>query len=155
MLSQTVEYALRAMVYLAGLGAGSTANSETIAAQTKVPQGYLSKILRDLVIGELVTSQRGPNGGFALAREARQISMLDVINAVDPIQRIRKCPLGNPAHVKLCPLHQRIDDALDLIGRQFRDTSLTEVVESNTKPGAGGASQCRSLATPTVKGKKA
>jgi Rrf2 family protein len=151
MLSQTVEYALRAMVCLAGLTAGATANSETIAAQTKVPQGYLSKILRDLVVAELVTSQRGPNGGFSLARDAGEMSMLDVINAVDPIQRIKKCPLGNPAHVKLCPLHQRIDDALDLIGRQFRDTSLREVVESNSRP---GASQCRSLTAPTIRGKK-
>lgn len=147
MLSQTVEYALRAMVYIAGLDAGASATSETIAAQTKVPQGYLSKILRDLVVAELVMSQRGPNGGFTLARPADIISMLDVINAVDPIMRIRKCPLDNPDHIHLCPLHQRIDDAMDLIERQFRQTTLAEVLASDSRVGA----RCYSLLPPVDK----
>lgn len=149
MLSQTVEYALRAMVYLATLEPGGTANSESISLRTKVPQGYLSKVLRDLVVAGLIWSQRGPNGGFALAREPSRISMLDVVNAVDPIQRIHSCPLGNPAHVKLCPLHQRIDDALDLIEKQFGSTMLSEVIETSSR--AGG--QCKSLTVPTVRGK--
>lgn len=147
MISQTIEYALRAMMHLAALDPGATANSEAIAAGTKVPQGYLSKILRDLVVAELVTSQRGPNGGFALARRPDRISMLDVVNAVDALQRIRKCPLGNPDHVKLCPLHRRIDDALDLIERQFKDTTLGEVLASGGKSPA----HCRTLTTPTVR----
>ena len=58
MISQTTEYALRAMVHLAALEPGVTINSETLAARTKVPQGYLSKVLRDLVVAELITSQR-------------------------------------------------------------------------------------------------
>lgn len=128
MLSQTVEYALRAMVHLAGLAPNTAANSESIAAGTQVPQGYLSKVLRDLVVADLVVSQRGPNGGFSLARPADQISMLEVVNAVDPIERIRKCPLGNPAHVNLCPLHRRIDNAIDLIERQFRETKLSDLL---------------------------
>jgi Rrf2 family protein len=139
MLSQTIEYALRAMVCIAGLEAGATLNSESIALKTKVPQGYLSKVLRDLVVAELVVSQRGPNGGFALARPAASISLLDVINAVDPITRIRKCPLDNPAHMKLCPLHQRIDDALDVIAQQFERTNLAEMLESNSDQADGPA----------------
>ena len=135
MISQTTEYALRAMVHLATLDPGVTTNSETLAARTKVPQGYLSKILRDLVVADLITSQRGPNGGFALARPADDISMLEVINAVDPIQRIKKCPLGNPAHLNLCPLHRRIDDALDLIEQRFRETKLSEVLEPPRRAG--------------------
>ena len=61
--------------------------------------------------------------------------MLEVINAVDPILRIRKCPLGNPAHLNLCPLHRRIDDAMDLIEKQFRETRLSEVLD---QPRRGG-----------------
>lgn len=149
MLSQTVEYALRAMMHLASLEPGATANSEVIAERTKVPQGYLSKVLRDLVVAQLVWSQRGPNGGFSLAREPSRISMLDVVNAVDPVERIKRCPLGNPAHVKLCPLHQRIDDALDLMEKQFGSTMLSEVLETSSR--AGG--QCKSLTVPTARGK--
>ncbi len=151
MISQTVEYALRAMVHLASLPSQQAVNSETIAASTQVPQGYLSKVLRDLVLAELVTSQRGPSGGFMLARPPGDISMLDVVNAVDAIPRIKRCPLNNPAHLRLCPLHQRIDDALDLIEQQFRDCSLLEVLQgANREPG-----QCSSFVAPTVRRKKA
>lgn len=135
MFSQTIEYALRAMLHIASLGPNAAASSERIAAHTKVPRGYLSKILRDLVIAELITSQRGPRGGFTLARPAAEITIFDVVECVDPITRITRCPLGNPAHVKLCPLHQRLDDALQSIEREFRATTLADIVETNT-PGA-------------------
>ena len=149
MLSQTVEYALRAMVHLASLPPDNAVTSEVIADRTKVPKGYLSKILRDLVVAEMVVSQRGPSGGFTLARPSSKISILDVVNAVDPIDRIKKCPLGNPAHVQLCPLHRRLDDAMAMVEREFARTTLAEVLETNVK--AGGA--CRSLAGITVRGR--
>ncbi len=134
MLSQTVEYALRAMVHLASQPRDTTCSSESIADHTQVPKGYLSKILRDLAVAELVTSQRGPNGGFALARPAADISMFDVIDAVDPIERIRKCPLNNPAHLQLCPMHRRLDDAIGMIEHEFKRTTLREIVETNAAP---------------------
>jgi Rrf2 family nitric oxide-sensitive transcriptional repressor len=146
MISQTIEYALRAMIHLAALPPEKSANSETIAQHTKVPKGYLSKVLRDLVVANLVHSQRGPNGGFELAKPAAEISILDVVNAVDPIDRIRKCPLGNPAHVNLCPLHRRLDDALAMIEREFKRTTLAEVLETSTVAG-----QCRTLSMPTIR----
>lgn len=149
MISQTIEYALRAMIHLTGLGHDESANSEAIAKRTKVPKGYLSKILRDLVVAKLITSQRGPNGGFRLARPARDISMIDIVNAIEPIQRITKCPLGNPAHIDLCPLHRCLDDALGTIEREFTLTTLAEILESSNRSGV----QCRSLLVPTVRGK--
>lgn len=149
MLSQTIEYALRAMMHLAALPPREAVNSETIAQRTKVPKGYLSKILRDLVLAELIHSQRGPNGGFNLARDPAAISILDVINAVDPIKRIRKCPLGNPAHVHLCPLHKRLDDALGMIEREFARTSLAEILESTAAKGK----HCQTLLLPTILGR--
>jgi Rrf2 family protein len=147
MFSQTIEYALRAMVHLASAPQDASLNSETLAQRTKVPKGYLSKIMRDLVVAELVNSQRGPNGGFTLGRLATKISILDIVDAVDPLQRITKCPLGNPLHVKLCPLHSRLDNALAMIQNEFRNTSLAEVLETNTRAGA----QCGALVTPTVR----
>lgn len=147
MLSQTIEYALRAMTYLASIHGPASSTSEIIAERTMVPKGYLSKILRDLVVAELIVSQRGPNGGFSLARPSNKITMLDVVNAVDPIPRIKKCPLGNPAHVELCPLHRRLDDAIATIERDFKRTSLAEVVETNSRAG----SRCQTLIVPTVR----
>lgn len=136
MFSQTAEYALRAMVHLAGTRSSTTLRSEEISRATCVPAKYLSKVLRDLVVAKLITSQRGPNGGFALSRPPKDISLYDVVQAVDPFQRIERCPLGNSSHIKLCPLHKRLDDAINLIERQFQDISLADILaENNPNPG--------------------
>lgn len=131
MFSSTLEYALRAVTWLAARpGEGMTA--QRIAEATQVPEDYLSKVLNLLVRGEVLTSQRGRNGGFQLARPAAEISMLAVVNAVEPIQRISKCPLGLRAHgVRLCPLHRRLDDAYALVEEAFGRTTLEELVADN------------------------
>lgn len=144
MISLTIEYALRAMVCLSSSKAEESMNSETIAERTKVPKGYLSKIMRDLVVANLVDSQRGPNGGFVLARPASQINILSIVDAVDPINRIRECPLGNPSHTKLCPLHRRLDDSLANIERDFKETLLSEVLESTLE----SSNRCKALVVP-------
>lgn len=129
MFSQTVEYALRSMVYLATASASPCASSERIAEQTRVPPGYLSKVMRDLVVAKLMTSQRGPRGGFALARPPQSITILDVVDAVDPLQRITECPLGNAAHLKLCPLHDRLDRAIADIRATLGKITLQEILD--------------------------
>jgi len=88
MLSQTAEYALRAIVVLAGDTTASW-TAQTIAAKTLVPHDYLIKVLQPLTKAGLVTAQRGRNGGFALTRPPEQINVLDVLNAVDPLKRIK------------------------------------------------------------------
>ncbi len=136
-LSSTTEYALRAAVFLAA-NMGEAANSERIAECTKVPPGYISKVMRDLVVAGIASSQRGPNGGFSLARDPSTISILEVVDAVTPIQRIRACPLGNPSHLSLCPLHRKLDDAIESIQKAFSSTTLADLLE----PGAGRAGRC-------------
>lgn len=139
MVSQTVEYALRAMSHLA-TRRGTATTSAFIARATRVPQGYLSKIMRALVCADLVRSFRGPHGGFVLARDIRSITILDIVNAVDPIRRIQRCPLENPAHHTLCPLHKCLDDALAELEQTFRRATLGSLLEDACRRGA-----CRSL----------
>ncbi len=126
-ISQSVEYALRAMSHLASRN-GVAANCEVIARATRVPQGYLSKIMGQLVRAGLVQSFRGPGGGFILSRGPESITVHDVICAVDPIRRISNCPLGNPQHDRLCPLHQCLDDAMAQVEATFRGTNLADVL---------------------------
>src|SRR5260370_27456238 len=115
MLSQTVEYSLRAIVWLASHPDDPQTNQQ-IANATLVPAGYLSKVMQSLGRGGLVTAQRGKRGGFLLARPAGELSVLEVINTVEPIQRIRECPLGMAAHgARLCRLHKRLDPPLSMI----------------------------------------
>jgi Rrf2 family protein len=128
MFSQTTEYALRAVVWLASQY-GKPQTTQQIAATTRVPAGYLSKVLQALGRADLVKSQRGLYGGFTLARPPRQISVLEVVNAVDPIQRIETCPLGLKSHgAELCALHKRLDDAIAHIEKAFSTSSIADLL---------------------------
>lgn len=128
MFSQTVEYALRAIVFLAG-DPQAARTSGQISEVTKVPQAYLSKVLKGLSEAGLLSSQRGVGGGFVLARKPTELTILEVVNAVDPIRRIRTCPLGISTHgSRLCPLHRRVDDALASVEEAFGKTTLAEVL---------------------------
>lgn len=133
MFSQTVEYALRAMVHLADQ-APQARTTDQIAAATRVPKPYLSKVLQGLSRAGLVKSQRGLGGGMTLTKAPEALTILEVVDAVEPIGRIRTCPLGLAAHgVRLCPLHRRLDDALAAVEEAFRQTTLAEVLAEPTE----------------------
>lgn len=132
MISQTAEYALRAVVYLA-MNKGGAFTTQQISVTTKVPAAYLSKVLQSLARAQLVQSQRGLRGGFSLAKQPQEINILCVLNAVDPIQRIRTCPLGLESHgINLCALHKRLDDATAVIEKTFADTTISDILEQPT-----------------------
>jgi Rrf2 family protein len=85
--------------------------------------------MQELVRVGLVSSRRGLHGGFELARSPKDLTIWDIVEAVEPLQRIRKCPLGISAHSGgLCPLHRRLDDAMELVERSFRATTLAELL---------------------------
>jgi Rrf2 family transcriptional regulator, nitric oxide-sensitive transcriptional repressor len=127
MLSQTVEYALRAVVFLASEGEARTTGE--VAEATRVPPAYLSKVLQGLAKSGLVRSQRGVGGGMSLVGAPHEITILDIVNAVEPLQRIPVCPLGLKAHgTKLCALHRRLDDALATVEEAFRRSTLADVL---------------------------
>lgn len=131
MISTTAEYALRAIVFLAD-NEGSSHTSDRISAQTRVPVGYLSKILQGLVRAGLINSQRGPYGGFTLAVAAADLTVYDVVQAVDPIHRIHSCPLEISDHgTNLCPLHRLLDNVVASVERAFRKVTITSLLADN------------------------
>ncbi len=133
MFSQTTEYALRAAVWLAG-NEGSPQTNQKIATATQAPAAYLSKLMKSLARAGLVRGARGAGGGFELARPAASVSVLDVVNAVDPVCRIKVCPLGLASHkTRLCPLHKKLDEAIATIETSFRTTSLADVLGDNPR----------------------
>lgn len=128
LLSQTVEYALRAATYLA-TSPEQPRTVDQIAEATLVPVAYLAKVMQALVRGGVVTSRRGVGGGFTLARPPCDLPLLEIVKAVDPIQRITTCPLGLANHgTNLCPLHRRLDNALAAMEDAFSTTTLAEVL---------------------------
>ena len=132
MFSQTVEYALRAICHLAQ-HSPSAQTTDQIARATKVPPAYLSKVLQAMRRAGLVRSQRGVHGGMSLEHAPTKTTILDVVNAVDPIRRIKYCPLKLASHgEQLCPLHQRLDNALGMVEEAFGNTTLAEVLAETT-----------------------
>lgn len=128
MFSQTVEYALRAVVHLAIKSPQPQKTSE-IAQATKVPIAYLSKVLQGLREKKIVNLQRGIGGGVSLAHLPSELTILDIVNAVEPFQRIHTCPLELKAHGKrLCSLHSRMDKSLENMEQAFAGTTLAELL---------------------------
>lgn len=132
MLSQTVEYALRAIVCLAN-ESPAPRTSEQLAEVTQVPQAYLPKVMLSLNRAGLVRSQRGPNGGFTLSKTPDELSLLEVVNAVDPIQRITQCPLQIQNYgTNLCALHRRLDETVAMVEKVFNETTLADILAEST-----------------------
>lgn len=132
MISKTAEYALRAVACLAGQP-GTPASAAFMAQKTKIPRSYLHRVLQDLVAAGLVHSRPGPGGGYEMIRPMEEVTILDVVNAVSPIERIRKCPLGLPSHVELCPLHKELDKAYAATETAFRGVTLKDLLTSTSR----------------------
>ena len=130
MISQTVEYALRAIVTIAQ-HKGATCTARKVADIAQIPTAYLSKLMQNLVRGGLVHSQRGLNGGFVLARDPKDITIWEVVDVIEPLKRIERCPLGLKSHASaLCPLHAKIDGAIAATEKIFRETTIAELVST-------------------------
>lgn len=146
MISQSVEYSLRAMVML-GYRHGEPTTVQQIAELTRVPAPYLSKLMQGLVRAGLVRSRRGLGGGFVLLKQPAEITMWDIVDAVDPIKRIRSCPLEIESHESLCPLHRRLDEALAHIENAFRGTTLADILNER----AGSTPLCEDKSIVSLK----
>jgi DNA-binding IscR family transcriptional regulator len=76
-----------------------------------------------------VEAQRGLGGGFSLTRPLEELTVLDVINAVDPLKRIDRCPLGRSAHGRrMCALHRRLDQGIAQVEQLFGQTTIAQLL---------------------------
>ncbi len=132
LLSDASEYALRGAVWL-GQRKGGTFKLREIAEGAKTPPGYLIKALQALTKAGILSAQRGSSGGFSLIRDPENLTILEILEAVDPIERIRSCPLGIKEHgTCLCPMHRKIDDSMALIESVFRDVTVAELLDGSS-----------------------
>lgn len=131
MLSKTAEYALRAVACM-GSQTGVPASADFLAQKTQVPRRYLTRVLQDLAAAGLVQSRPGPGGGYELRGDTGTLTILDVVNTVAPIERIRSCPLGLKSHHKLCPLHAELDKAYAATEAAFSGVTIKDLVESTS-----------------------
>jgi Rrf2 family protein len=127
MFSQTVEYALRAMVQLAA-DAPAASTTKEIAAKTKVPSAYLAKVLQSMRRAGLIHSRRGVGGGVTLAEAPKDISLLHVIDAVEPLKRAR-----GKSRTSASPLQRTLDAALGQVRETFANVSLADMLSRGGK----------------------
>lgn len=136
LLSDASEYALRAVIWLARYPREAK-KVRDIAVGTYAAPGYLVKVLQGLAKAGILSAQRGIHGGFTLVRDPAGLSVLEVINAVDPVERIRRCPLALEAHQDcLCPIHRRIDDAMATLEAGFRESTIEDMLGDPAGPRA-------------------
>lgn len=138
MLSNTGEYALRAVICLAEHEGEGPVRVEDVAGELNVPRNYLSKILHTLAKRGILTSLRGPRGGFRLAIPASLVSLYDVVEPFDDIEARRECLLGRSecSDADPCAVHDRWKGVATDVALFFRATKLSDVVEDGTKVGA-------------------
>ncbi len=137
MLSNTAEYALRAMIYLGEREGGERVRVEEISDALDVPRNYLSKILHALVKEGVLRSVRGPRGGFELAVPAATVSLYDVVQPFQDIEARQTCLLGRKecSDRNPCSVHHRWRDTATHVAAFFRETKLADVVEDATRLG--------------------
>jgi Rrf2 family protein len=90
-LTRAADYALRVMIYMAGLPQGSVVRLKTLAEAVAVPESFLAKVLQSLTRAGLTASRRGPEGGFELPPTSLQATMLDVITVIDGPMQVNAC----------------------------------------------------------------
>jgi Rrf2 family protein len=134
LLSDASEYALRAVIWLAQEPL-EPKKVRDIAAGTRAAPGYLVKVLQGLARAGILSAQRGNRGGFMLTRDPTRLSVLEVISAVDPLERIHRCPLHLETHgERLCPMHQQIDQALATVEEGFRQATIADLLDAPERP---------------------
>lgn len=132
MLSQTAEYALRTVLYLAARQEDGLFRVSEIAAELDVPQNYLSKTLHQLARAGVLHSSRGKHGGFRLAKPARELTLAEVVAPFNGPSGTRICLLGRAAcsDSDPCPAHARWKSVSSEVSTFFRETKVSDLLES-------------------------
>jgi len=123
-ITRQADYALRAMVYLSRIEPNQNAATKKIAEVQKIPPSFLAKIISQLSIAGLIHTSRGAHGGVVLSRPAAEISLLEVVEAIDGPIALNECTVapGNCEMAEDCPLHQIWQETQDELVTKLRNT---------------------------------
>lgn len=127
--SSACEYAIRALTHLARRPPGDRARLDEIAGGEDLPAPFLGKILKELVAEGMLTSARGPGGGYALAYPPGEITLMDVKGTIDGTEDLERCAVGlDPCSDETpCPLHDTFKPIREAIRGYLEDTTLEDL----------------------------
>ena len=128
-LPKVVEYALRSMAHLATKPMGSALSASNLSKETGIPNAFLSKVMRRLVLAKLVESRKGHGGGFSLTRAPSEIRFREILTAVDYDLDPERCAFGwdDCDAGAPCPLHPAWSLMKDSFADWANHTTLAEV----------------------------
>jgi Rrf2 family protein len=133
-ITRQADYATRALLYLASAKKGKRVATSQIAIEQQIPASFLSKIISQLSLAGLLNTSRGARGGIRLAREAEQITLLDVIEAIDGPIQLNICveDKGSCALEGNCPLQSVWCDIQKELVTKLKSTNFGQLSASST-----------------------
>ena len=132
-ITRQADYAIRAVRYLAKQGPNQRSATSTVAQEMKIPPSFLAKIISQLSIAGLLHTSRGARGGVTLARDAKEISILDVVEAIDGPILLNEC-VGDPADCEFsndCLVHPIWVEAQESLVKRLRETRFDTLAVKN------------------------
>lgn len=135
LLSKSCVYGLRAAIYLATKENDEYVPIKKMSEKIEISHHFLTKILQQLTAEGLLLSYKGPNGGVKLKKPADEITLLDVVIAIDGPDLLTECALGLPGcgHQNPCPLHDKWASTRDSIRNMLETSTLKHLVERGKK----------------------
>jgi len=127
-ITRQADYAIRAVLYITQMGEAQRAATSQIAQEQRIPPSFLAKIISQLSIAGLLQTSRGARGGVTLARPAGEITLLDVVEAIDGPIALNECVLNKDAcgFGSECPLRSLWCDAQDDLVTRLRNTNFAQ-----------------------------
>lgn len=135
-ITRQADYAVRAMLYLARQGGDQRSATSHIAKEMKIPPSFLAKIISQLSIAGLIHTSRGAHGGVTLLRSVEDISILEVLEAIDGPIALNECTL-NPATCEFgseCPVHSLWCEVQSDLVERLRKTTFAQFINNHPKP---------------------
>jgi Rrf2 family protein len=128
-ISRAGEYGVLGLLHLVRQPAGQTVMIDAVSRDVAIPKSFLAKIFQDLAKAGILRSQRGAGGGFALARPADQITVLEIIEAIDGKIALQRCLSEVPDCERRdsCALCSLFEQAQDRLKEVFSRTTLFEL----------------------------
>ena len=133
--SRQCEYALQAVIYLALKPVGEMTSIKELSKKLDIPYHFLGKILQDLTYKSLLSSQKGPQGGFRLAMPAKDITLFHIIEAVDGVAFTNSCVLGFPecSGQNPCAVHEKWAGVRETIYSMLVNKNIAQVAKDMRK----------------------
>lgn len=135
LLSKSCEYGLRASLFLVACQNGQFISIREMSDKLDISFHFLTKTLQQLTGAGLMESHKGPNGGIRLIKPGSEISLFDIITAIDGRNLFTECVLGLPGcgTQKPCPMHHLWGDTRENIQDMLSKTTLDELAEKGRK----------------------